>query len=161
MWPCVLPDNNVKDHTMEKTMCKHLLKKFSICLFVAVFVVLTMNSNAGAGPLSIKVTKSEAGGVSDSKQGITFSMTVKNTSSHEFIRSLNFVEAEITGDLGNDRETYKRKIDVNYTFNPPLGPGDSKKLTTRFKRKVNPDKGWYKYRKVKIRVLKCNFSRAS
>ncbi len=120
-----------------------------------------MNSDAGAGPLSIKVTNSDVGGVSDSKQTIIFSMTVKNTSRHEYIRRLNFVEAEITGDLGNDRQTYKRKIDINYTFNPPLGPGDSKKLTTRFKRKVNPGKGWYKYRDVKVRVLKCNFSRAS
>lgn len=142
-------------------MCKHLLKKISVCLFVAVFVVLAMNSDAGAGPLSIKVTHSDAAGVSDSKQTIIFTMTVKNTSRHEYIRRLKSVDAEIIGDLGNDREKYKRKIDVNYTFNPPLGPGDSKKLTTRFQRKVNPGKGWYKYRDVKIRVLRYNFDRAS
>ena len=68
---------------------------------------------------------------------------------------------KITGSYGNDEETYQRKVDINYNFNPVLGPGESKQLKTTFTRRVNTNKGWYPYRSVRISVLKYNFKRAS
>ena len=68
---------------------------------------------------------------------------------------------KITGRDGNDEETYQRKGDINYNFNPALGPGKSKQLKTTFTRRVNSSKGWYPYRSVRVNVLKYNFKRAS
>ena len=145
-------------------MCRHLLKNVYLGLFLTVLAA-SLSSAASAGPLTFRVTRAEAGGVNDFKQTIIVSLTVRNTSSREYIRRLNYVEAEVSGDTGSGseackRETYKRRIDVNCNFSPPLGPRDSKTLTVRFTRKVNPSKGWYKYRDVVVRVHRASYDRA-
>ena len=128
---------------------------------VALFVLAAANMAMADSPLSIKVTKVELAQASGGKQRITFWYTVKNITSHEYISRLNNVTVKITGNYGNDDETYQRKVDTNYTFSPALGPGKSKQLKTTFTRKVNSSKGWYPYRSAKIRVLKYNFKRTS
>ena len=137
------------------------MKKFALALF-AFLLVLTMGNLAEAGgPLGIKVTNSEAGGMSGGKQAIIFWMTVKNTTSSEYISRLNSVTVEVIGQHNGGQEKYRRDVKVDWTFEPALGPGQAKKLKTRFMRKVNPGKGWYKYNNVRIRVLKYNFNRIS
>ncbi len=133
-----------------------VLRKASSC-FLAALLLVAMATLAKAGPVSIRVTDAEAGGMSGGKQAITFWMTVKNTSSDDTIRRLNSVTVEVHGAWGDGREeTYRRNVTVDWTFDPELGPGKTKKLKTRFMRNVNPDKGWHKYRSVRVRVLKYN-----
>ena len=141
-------------------MCRNLLKNVYLGLFLIAAAVLSLSSAASAGPLTIRVNSAAAGDMNDFKQTIVLSLAVRNTSSREYIRRLNYVEAEVTGDTGRGIETYKRRVDVNCSFNPPLGPGDSKKVTARFTRRVNPSKGWYRFRDVKVRVHRASFSRA-
>ena len=136
------------------------MKKLTGTFFVFLLVLAT-GVLADAGPLSIKVTNSEAGGMSDGKQAIIFWMTVKNTSSVEYIGKLNSVTVEVIGRHKGGEERYERKVNVDWTFDPALGPGKNKKLKTRFMRQVNPGKGWYRYNNVKVRVLKYNFRRES
>ena len=123
---------------------KTILKKAAQCFLAVLFVLAAANMATAASPLSIKVTHVELGQASGGKQSITFWYTVK-----------------ITGRYGNDEETYQRKVDINYNFNPALGPGKSKQLKTTFTRRVNSSKGWYPYRSVRVNVLKYNFKRAS
>lgn len=144
-----------------------MLKKFlsvkalALCL-VALMLVFSMVNNASAGPISIKVTGTNAGGVGDGKQKIVFQYTIKNTSQHEYIGKINWVEVEVTGSWGNGRqEKYKRKVNINYAFNPALGPGKSKTLKTNFYRTVNRSNGMFKYDRVNIKILKYGFKRAS
>ena len=140
---------------------KKSVKALSLC-FVALMLVFSMFNNASAGPVSIKVTGAHAGGVDDGKQKIVFKYTVKNTSQHEYIGKINWVEVEVTGSWGDGRqEKYKRKVNINYSFNPELGPGRSKALKTNFYRTVNRSNGMFKYDRVNIKVLKYNFKRAS
>ena len=134
------------------------MKKLTGTFFVFLLVLAT-GALADAGPLSIKVTNSEAGGMSGGKQAIIFWMTVKNTSSVEYIGKLNSVTVEVIGRYKGGEERYERKANVDWTFDPALGPGKNKKLKTRFMRQVNPGKGWYRYNNVKVRVLKYNFRR--
>ncbi|MBE6440824.1 MAG: hypothetical protein E7022_00610 [Desulfovibrio desulfuricans] len=136
------------------------MKKLTGTFFVFLLVLAT-GALADAGPLSIKVTNSEAGGMSGGKQAIIFWMTVKNTSSVEYIGKLNSVTVEVIGRHKGGEERYERKVNVDWTFDPALGPGKNKKLKTRFMRQVNPGKGWYRYNNVKVRVLKYNFRRES
>ena len=139
----------------------HTGKRAYLYGFVVLFV-LGMASLAEAGPMSIKVTNAEAGGMNGNKQAIVFWMTIKNTTSHEYIHKLNYAIVEVTGSWGNGRqEKYQRKVNVDWVFDPALGPGRSKNLKTRFMRNVNPGKGMYKYNSVRVRVLKYNFKRAS
>ena len=135
--------------------------KLNLGTFFAFLLVLATGALADAGPLSIKVTNSEAGGMSGGKQAIIFWMTVKNTSSVEYIGKLNSVTVEVIGRHKGGEERYERKVNVDWTFDPALGPGKNKKLKTRFMRQVNPGKGWYRYNNVKVRVLKYNFRRES
>ena len=117
---------------------------------------------AEAGALAFKITKVSLGGAGDGKQPIVIEYTVKNTSHVEYFDRLNHIIVEITGDIGNGRrETYQRKVDINYDFYPALGPGRSKNLRTRFSRKINPDRGWYRYKGVRVKILKYNAHRAS
>ena len=140
---------------------KKSVKALSLC-FVALMLVFSMFNNAFAGPVSIKVTGTHAGGVDDGKQKIVFKYTVKNTSQHEYIGKINWVEVEVTGSWGDGRqEKYKRKVNIDYVFNPELGPGRSKALKTNFYRTVNRSNGMFKYDRVNIKVLKYNFKRAS
>lgn len=140
---------------------KTILKKAAQCFFAVLFVLAAANMATAASPLSIKVTHVELGPVSGGKQSITFWYTVKNITSHEYFSRLNNVTVKITGRYGNDEETYQRKVDINYNFNPALGPGKSKQLKTTFTRRVNSSKGWYPYSSVRVNVLKYNFKRAS
>ncbi len=140
---------------------KPILKKAAQCFLIALFVLAAANMATAASPLNIKVTRVELGQASGGKQSITFWYTVKNITSHEYFSRLNNVTVKITGSYGNDEETYQRKVDINYNFNPVLGPGESKQLKTTFTRRVNTNKGWYPYRSVRISVLKYNFKRAS
>lgn len=136
-------------------------KALSLCL-VALVLVFSMPNIASAGPISVKVTGTNAGGVSDGKQKIVFEYTVKNTTQVEYIGKINWVEVEVTGRWGDGRvEKYKRKVNVNYSFNPELGPGRSKALKTTFYRTVNRNKGMFKYDSVNIKILRYNFKRAS
>ena len=134
-----------------------------VCRCILAFMLVwAMTDSAEAGPLGFKVTKAETGGISAGKQTIIIHYTVKNTSHVEFFNRLNNITVEITGDIGNGRrETYQKKVDVNYFFEPVLGPGSSKKLKTQFARKINPGKGWHPYRHVRVRILKYNAPRAS
>lgn len=144
-------------------MIKNFLSvKALLMCFVALILVFSMVNNASAGPMSIKVTGTHAGGVGDGKQQIVFEYTVKNTSQHEYISKINWVEVEVTGRWGDGRqEKYKRKVNINYIFNPELGPGRSKGLKTNFYRTVNRNKGMFKYDRVNIKILRYNFKRAS
>ena len=141
-------------------MRKHIA---NLCkCFIAVLLVLAMADIAEAGALAFKITKVSLGGVSDGKQPIVIEYTVRNTSGVEYFSRLNHIVVEITGDIGNGRkETYQRKVDINYNFNPVLGPGRSKGLRTRFSRAVNPSRGWYRYKGVRVKILKYNARKAS
>ena len=140
---------------------KTILKKAAQCFLAVLFVLAAANMATAASPLSIKETHVELGQASGGKQSITFWYTVKNITSHEYFSRLNNVTVKITGRYGNDEETYQRKVDINYNFNPALGPGKSKQLKTTFTRRVNSSKGWYPYRSVRVNGLKYNFKRAS
>ena len=141
-------------------MRKHIA---NLCkCFIAVLLVLAMADIAEAGALAFKVTKVNLGGASDGKQPIVIEYTVRNTSGVEYFSRLNYIVLEITGDIGNGRkETYQRKVDINYNFNPVLGPGRAQGLKTRFSRAVNPSRGWYRYKRVRVKVLKYNARKAS
>lgn len=89
---------------------------------IALFVLAAANMATAASPLNIKVTRVELGQASGGKQSITFWYTVKNITSHEYFSRLNNVTVKITGSYGNDEETYQRKVDINYNFNPVLVP---------------------------------------
>ncbi len=131
-------------------------------IFILLFFSIVLTTSADAGPLSLSVKKTQIGKVNNGKQSIVFHFTVKNTSDVEYISKLNSVTLELTGDIGNGRkETYQRNVDINYVFKPVLEPGHSKNLKTEFKRKVNPAKGWFPYKNVRIRILKYNFKRTS
>ncbi len=139
-------------------------KKFAVLfttLIAAAFRLCGMPRFAEAGPLSFTVTDSEAGDVHGGKQDIIFWFTVKNISHVEYIRRVNSVTVEVTGWSRGHRETYQRDVDIDWTFDPSLRPGASKKLRTRFSRRINPDRGWYRYDRVRVRVLRYNFRRAS
>lgn len=139
-------------------------KKFAVLfavLIAAAFLVCGMSQPAEAGPLNFTVTDSEAGGVHGGKQDIFFWFTVRNTSHSEYIRRVNSVTVEVTGWSRGHRETYQRDVDIDWTFDPALRPGASKKLKTRFARRINPDRGWYRYDRVRVRILRYNFRRAS
>ena len=92
----------------------HTGKRAYLYGFVVLFV-LGMASLAEAGPMSIKVTNAEAGGMSGNKQAIVFWMTIKNTTSHEYIHKLNYAIVEVTGSWGNGRqEKYQRSMWTGY-----------------------------------------------
>ena len=140
---------------------KSILKKAALCFLAALFVLTAANMAIAAGPLNFKITRVELEKASDGKQRITCWYTVKNISSHEYISRLNGLTLKITGNYGNDEETYQKKVETNYSFRPVLGPGDSKALKTSFTRRVNRSKGWYPYRKVRLHIQNYNFKRAS
>lgn len=136
--------------------------KRAVLACLALLFVAAMAGAVQAGPLQFSVSKAQAGGVGHGQQEIVFSYTVANASGHEFVRRLNSVTVEVTGDLGNGRqERYTREVRVNYTFNPALGPRMRQGLRTSFHRKIDPRRGWFPYRRVWIRVLRYNFARAS
>ena len=142
-------------------MHAQIVKRALLACFALLFAV-AMAGAVQAGPLQFSVSKAQAGGVGQGQQEIVFHYTVTNTTSHEFIRRLNSVTVEVTGDLGNGRqEKYTREVRINYTFNPALGPRMRQGLRSWFHRKIDPRRGWYPYRRVWIRVLRYNFTRAS
>ena len=142
-------------------MHAQFVKRALIACFALLFAV-AMAGAVQAGPLQFSVSKTLAGDVGGDQQEIVFSYTVTNVSGHEYVRRLNSVTVEVTGDLGNGRkERYTREVRVNFTFNPALGPRMRQGLRTSFHRKVAPRRGWYPYRRVWIRVLRYNFVRAS
>ena len=129
---------------------------------VALLFAVAMAATAQAGTLQINVTQAVAGRVGGGTQEIAFSYSVANTSAHEVVRRLNSMTVEVTGDLGNGRqEKYTRQVQVNFSFNPPLAPRMRQGLRTRFHRKVDPRRSMFPYRRVWIRVLRYNFTRAS
>jgi len=128
-------------------------------LFIFVFFLASMPFSAEAGPLNIKVTRVEAGDSFGDKQAIIFWCDVKNTSQVEYISRISSFDVEVTGFFHGDRESYKRKVNVDWTFEPALGPHQHKNLRIQFMRKIG--KNMPVYREAKIKVLRYNFKRAS
>ena len=89
--------------TKERAMHAQIVKRALLACFALLFVV-AMAGAVQAGPLHFSVSKAQAGGIGHGQEEIVFHFTVANTTSHEFIRRLNSVTVEVTGDLGNGRQ---------------------------------------------------------
>ncbi|MGI5844731.1 MAG: hypothetical protein ACOX9B_11200 [Candidatus Xenobium sp.] len=143
-------------------MKTHIWKKAPRYLF-AVFIVLAMTGMALSATMRIKVLGAQTGRVSKDRQTIHFWVDVRNLTKHEYIQQINYLNVEVTGNWGNGRqEKYRRRVDVDWIFDPALGPGETaEELQATFRRKINPYRGQFIYDSVQIRVLEYNFTRAS
>ena len=123
---------------------------FYLVVAAAVFAASLIFSDISyaAGPLSFQVLESHVGRIENGKQEIIFKYNVRNVSSRTVDALLKFPQVTISGRGRGITESYQRPVDVNYTFRPPLFPGESKTLTTRFWRKLT--KPPYDVCKVKI-----------
>ncbi len=140
-----------EEYIMHKSLKNPLFYCVAIC-------ILLMGNIANAKDLKLHIYDATAGEVRNGKQHISFSLNVKNRMHGERLHRLNFLQVEITGRWGNGHsETYRRKVKVNHDFYPPLHPGRMVEFTVDFHRKVNPHKNMFRYKKVKIRILKYNY----
>jgi len=134
---------------------------FLTLLFLACLGVVATADICEAKNIKCVVQGSNAGGVGEGTQLIKFKALFRNTSKVVYISRVNWVEVEVHGYFRGREEKYKRKVDVNWYFDPILEPGQQKSLKIKFRRKVQPQRGMFPYDDVEIRVLNINYSRAS
>lgn len=135
-------------------------KIFFSALIFSIFLA-ALPENCSANTISCHVDGAQVGPYQDGQQLIVFEATFKNISGQEYVDRVNHVEVEVHGFFNGREEKYTRKVDVNWNFSPPLGPGERKGLKIKFYRSVQPQRGSYPYNGVQIKVLNINFKRAS
>lgn len=137
--------------------------KHVVFLLIFALVLGTVFVCAGktqAAPLSMEVESCVADRVEDGAQLIIFTYTVTNTSHYDYISSLNSMDLMVSGS-GNGRSSrYERTVRVNEYFTPPLAPGKSRRLVTKFWRRVDPYRGLLPYRRVNVFIDSYTFRRA-
>lgn len=137
-------------------------KKFIFALMVVAALALVATATPGeAETIDCQTRGLVAGPVRDGKQLVVFSTVFRNVSRHEYISRVNWVTVEVHGYFHGREETYTRKVDVDWNFNPVLEPGQRKGLKIKFRRRVQPRRGSFPYDDVEVKVLNINFSRAS
>lgn len=133
---------------------------FTLCIFTFLAVTATAKCSE-ANTIRCHMRGSVAGPVGGGKQLITFSANFKNVSRVQYISRIDWVKVRVHGYFRGREETYTRKVNVDWSFNPPLSPGRSKTLNIRFRRRVQPNRGSFPYDDVEVKVVNIHFFRAS